>query len=148
MLFENLSELDGTRGSSSYCCWKSDRRICPRKYRTGLSYRYLSCFLLLILANIDPADFNEASTCINKLPLGVYYGFSLLHTEPSAQLMVMSLGTNPHYQNKEVSLEVHILKKYPEKFYGHRLAISIVGWIREMQSFESLGTSKCLKMSH
>lgn len=68
---------------------------------------------------------------------GVYYGYSVLNDELKEK-MVMSIGTNPQYGNKNRSYEVHVLKKYDEDFYGEELTITIIGKIREMMKFDSL----------
>ena len=68
---------------------------------------------------------------------GVYYGYARLDGE-GVQKMVMSIGTNPHYGNKNRSYEVHILKHYDKDFYGETLNITIVGRIRDMEKYDSV----------
>eukprot|EP01125_Pyxidicula_operculata_P021700 TRINITY_DN851_c1_g1_i2.p1 TRINITY_DN851_c1_g1~~TRINITY_DN851_c1_g1_i2.p1 ORF type:complete len:379 (+),score=82.87 TRINITY_DN851_c1_g1_i2:242-1378(+) len=52
--------------------------------------------------------------------------------------MVMSVGWNPQFQNKEKTVEVYILKKYPEDFYGETMSVVVTGFIRDMQSYPDL----------
>lgn len=110
-------------------------------------------------ANIPPGE-------LSQLEPGVYYGWSRV-TKPKesidpkvehvgerkiefnygAQLnladlevfpMVMSIGWNPYYQNKEKSAEVHILHKFHELFYGADIGVVVAGFIRHEQSYDSL----------
>jgi FAD synthase len=99
---------------------------------------------------VSPSDFTDPVKQ-RKLPCGVYYGFSQLEEDSEAQRMVMSLGTNPHYNNEEKTLvrklllllmtsqEIHVLKTYPSTFYDKRISFCIVGWIRSMTPFDSVG---------
>jgi len=83
---------------------------------------------------------NLEKSAFAKLPddvLGVYYGYAQVEDE-SPQQMVMSLGWNPFFQNQEKSVEVHILKHYPNDFYGSSLKVIAIGFIRTMTSFDSL----------
>lgn len=68
---------------------------------------------------------------------GVYYGYAHLDDELE-QKMVMSIGNNPHYGNKNRSFEVHILKEYEHDFYGKDLYITIIGRIRDMEKYDSV----------
>ncbi|KAJ2901386.1 riboflavin kinase [Zalerion maritima] len=52
--------------------------------------------------------------------------------------MVMSLGKNPFFNNKERSLEVHILHLFVQDFYGCDLRVMILGYIRPEANYESL----------
>lgn len=81
---------------------------------------------------------------------GVYFGFAqvrLAEDAPSddrkVHPMVMSVGWNPHYKNKEKSVEVHILHPYADDFYGKEMRVVILGYIRPEQDYKSLGTSFC-----
>lgn len=52
--------------------------------------------------------------------------------------MVMSLGWNPYFQNKEKSAEVHILATYGRDFYGATLHLTIMGYLRDERDFSSI----------
>lgn len=52
--------------------------------------------------------------------------------------MVMSIGWNPYYGNKEKSAEVHILHRFTENFYGCAIKVAVLGFIRPEQSYNSL----------
>ncbi|EHK97236.1 putative Riboflavin kinase [Glarea lozoyensis 74030] len=45
--------------------------------------------------------------------------------------MVMSIGFNPFYGNKERSAEVFIMNDFQEDFYGDYMRVSILGYIRK-----------------
>ncbi|EYC09686.1 hypothetical protein Y032_0059g2999 [Ancylostoma ceylanicum] len=53
--------------------------------------------------------------------------------------MVMSIGWNPQYQNEKKTLEVHLLRKFDKDFYGSMMDVLILGFIRPMSAFNSLG---------
>ncbi|KAI9659595.1 MAG: riboflavin kinase [Alyxoria varia] len=52
--------------------------------------------------------------------------------------MVMSIGWNPYYKNTVRSVEVHILRKFHEDFYNALLNLTILGFIRREQDYDSL----------
>ena len=51
--------------------------------------------------------------------------------------MVMSLGYNPFYKNTVRSVEVHILHDFAHDFYGARLSLAILGFIRPEYDYVS-----------
>lgn len=51
--------------------------------------------------------------------------------------MVMSIGYNPFYKNKVRSAEVHVLHEFKKDFYGSKMAISILGFIRPEYDYVS-----------
>lgn len=52
--------------------------------------------------------------------------------------MVLSIGWNPFYKNKEKSVETHILHDFNCDLYGKILKICIAGYLRPEQNFDSL----------
>lgn len=72
-----------------------------------------------------------------SLPCGVYYGFAKVEGFP-VEKSVMSLGWNPHFKNTKKTLETHVIREFPEDFYGSRLKVVLCGFLREMKSFSSL----------
>lgn len=84
---------------------------------------------------------NYPASVVERLPpqleSGVYYGWAQVEAGP-VYPMVMSIGWNPHYQNKERSMETHILHVFPEDFYGAELRVCVAGYIREERKFPSL----------
>jgi len=83
------------------------------------------------------ANFDQKAVETLKILNGVYYGIARVNNG-SVEDMVMSVGWNPQFQNKEKSIEVHILKKYEQDFYGCKLRVLALGYIRDMDKFESL----------
>jgi len=67
------------------------------------------------------------------IPEGVYYGTAMLNGE--SHLMVMSVGQNIHFNADTKTIEVHILNKYNEEFYGKILNVYIIGFIRKMEKY-------------
>ncbi|KAI9864210.1 MAG: riboflavin kinase [Vezdaea acicularis] len=51
--------------------------------------------------------------------------------------MVMSIGWNPYYRNSKRSVEVHLLHFFPHDFYGARLNLLILGFIRPEYDYVS-----------
>ncbi|XP_011694256.1 PREDICTED: riboflavin kinase isoform X2 [Wasmannia auropunctata] len=77
---------------------------------------------------------------VNSLPknlsTGIYYGWAALNGE--VYKMVASIGWNPYYKNEKKSLEVHLLHKFEDDFYGEELKVIIGGYIRPEKDFSSL----------
>ncbi|XP_071098245.1 riboflavin kinase-like [Haliotis cracherodii] len=71
------------------------------------------------------------------LPTGVYYGWANVDGG-DVHKMCMSVGWNPYYKNTKKTMETHIMHQFPEDFYGSRLKIVMVGYIRPMSTFASL----------
>jgi FAD synthase len=94
---------------------------------------------ILYMSDIVP-EIRQAEKSYCKLNLdfsGVFYGWAnRLNEEP--QMMVMSIGNNPQFHNQEKSYEVHILKEYPDDFYGEILHVQIQGKLRDMKIFSNL----------
>lgn len=60
--------------------------------------------------------------------------------EGDVEKSVMSVGWNPYYDNTKRSAEVHILREYPEDFYGEQMRVVVLGFLRPECNFDSLGT--------
>ncbi len=70
-------------------------------------------------ANLPPSSLSRS---IDSLSTGVYFGFAYAEnvlSEPKP--MVMSIGWNPVYKNKEKTVEVHIMGGILPDFYGNLL---------------------------
>lgn len=108
---------------------------------------------------------NEA---LNKLEPGIYYGWcqlvpaleranskttrndgnevifnhgkDLTSEELVPLPMVMSIGWNPFYQNKEKAAEVHIMHKFQNNFYGSGIKYNVLGYIRPELNYTTKGT--------
>lgn len=52
--------------------------------------------------------------------------------------MVMSIGYNRFYKNKERSAEVHVLHEFKADFYGVEMRLLITGFIREEKDYPEL----------
>ena len=57
---------------------------------------------------------------------------------PVVYQMVMSVGWNPFYKNKERSVEVHILEKFEKDFYGLPLRVLVLDFVRPERNYESM----------
>lgn len=60
--------------------------------------------------------------------------------EPSVAVypMVMSIGWNPYYKNEVRSVEVHVIHKFKHDFYNALMNLSILGFVRQEQSYDGL----------
>ena len=72
---------------------------------------------------------------------GVYYGWANVDNG-EVYKMVMSIGTNPYYENKEKSMETHIIHEFNRDLYGQLLKVCIVGYLRPELNFNSLDELK------
>ncbi|KAF4553131.1 Riboflavin kinase-like protein [Elsinoe fawcettii] len=64
---------------------------------------------------------------------------SELHEEKAGIFpMVMSIGWNPYYKNEKRSVEVHIMHAFAKDFYGKRMKVLILGFIRPEYDYVSL----------
>ena len=52
--------------------------------------------------------------------------------------MVMSIGWNPFWKNKERSIEVHLLEKFEKDFYGLPLRVLVLGFVRPERDYDSM----------
>uniref|UniRef100_A0AC35UGN1 Riboflavin kinase n=1 Tax=Rhabditophanes sp. KR3021 TaxID=114890 RepID=A0AC35UGN1_9BILA len=82
-------------------------------------------------------DHNVVELLPKDLETGVYCGLAKVN-DGEMYPMVMSLGFNPHFQNQERTLEVHILHTFDTDFYNAELSGVALNFIRPMWSFKSL----------
>ncbi|EDV92914.1 putative riboflavin kinase [Drosophila grimshawi] len=84
---------------------------------------------------------NLAHEVVKSLPAalhtGVYYGWASVNNG-DVHKMVLSVGWNPFYNNKEKSVETHIMHNYNCDLYGQMLKICITGYLRPEQNFDSV----------
>ncbi|KAK6204954.1 riboflavin kinase-domain-containing protein [Scheffersomyces amazonensis] len=66
----------------------------------------------------------------NGKQVKVNHGRTLCKEELTALPMVMSIGWNPFYHNKEKAAEVHIIHKFDTDFYGASVKYNVLGYIR------------------
>ncbi|KAI5961383.1 FMN1 [Candida pseudojiufengensis] len=95
---------------------------------------------------------------LNNLQTGIFYGWSKIHPNPNLKdstekridgneiifnhgnkliakelcifPMVMSIGWNPFYDNKQKAAEIHIINKFNDNFYGAKIEYIVLGYIR------------------
>ncbi|XP_078328188.1 riboflavin kinase-like [Crassostrea virginica] len=73
-----------------------------------------------------------------ELPLGVYYGWGNVD-DGEVYKMVLSVGWNLYYKNTKKSMETYLMHTFSEDFYGSKLKVIMLGYIRPMEDFSSLG---------
>ncbi|KAI9579966.1 putative riboflavin kinase [Glossina fuscipes] len=82
-----------------------------------------------------PLEVVKSLPCCFKT--GIYYGWANVDNGPVYK-MVMSIGWNPFYNNKEKSMETHILHDFDCDLYGSLLKTCIAGFLRPEKNFDSL----------
>uniref|UniRef100_A0A7I4B1J4 riboflavin kinase n=1 Tax=Physcomitrium patens TaxID=3218 RepID=A0A7I4B1J4_PHYPA len=68
---------------------------------------------------------------------GIYIGWAGLANR-GVYKMVMSVGWNPYFDNKEKAVEPWILHDFSEDFYGEELRLIVVGYVRPEANFTTL----------
>ncbi|XP_062600898.1 riboflavin kinase-like [Saccostrea cucullata] len=71
------------------------------------------------------------------MPLGVYYGWGNVD-DGEVYKMVLSVGWNLYYKNTKKSMETYLMHTFNEDFYGSKLKVIMLGYIRPMKDFSSL----------
>ncbi len=93
-------------------------------------------------ANIDPAPL---AAKLEKLPRGVYFGYARLEApagwsdaDRAVHKVVMNIGKRPTASegaDSDVTVEVHFLHEYPGDFYGARVRVVALGYLRPEMRF-------------
>lgn len=78
---------------------------------------------------------DELGATGENLDTGIYYGWSML--KGKSYPAVISVGWNPFYQNSKKTVEAHLLQKM-EDFYGERIKVSLLGYLRQETNFKSV----------
>eukprot|EP01111_Echinosteliopsis_oligospora_P003311 TRINITY_DN1528_c0_g1_i1.p1 TRINITY_DN1528_c0_g1~~TRINITY_DN1528_c0_g1_i1.p1 ORF type:complete len:178 (+),score=31.97 TRINITY_DN1528_c0_g1_i1:90-623(+) len=74
---------------------------------------------------------------LEKIPVGVYYGWANVEGG-RVYKTAMSIGWNPYFKTTKKTIEVHIMHRFKEDFYGSHLRVIALGYIRPMCDFSSL----------
>ncbi|KAI4318706.1 hypothetical protein MLD38_032381 [Melastoma candidum] len=85
-------------------------------------------------ANLSTNGYSELLT---EHPSGVFFGWAALSSS-GVYKMVMSIGWNPYFNNKDKTIEPRLLHDFEEDFYGEELHLVIVEYIRPEANFPSL----------
>ncbi|XP_076753122.1 riboflavin kinase [Xylocopa sonorina] len=82
---------------------------------------------------------NLEDKVVDSLPTdfktGVYYGWACIDTQ--VYKMVASVGWNPFYKNEKKTVEIHLLHKFENDFYGKQIKAIFTGYIRPEKDFAS-----------
>lgn len=71
------------------------------------------------------------------LGAGIYFGWANVDNG-DVHKAVLSIGWNPFYDNKEKSMETHIIHPFNTDLYGKQLKLCISGYLRPEKNFDSL----------
>lgn len=85
---------------------------------------------------------NDTTQLLLPLQNWVYFGFGIVEGvnegDGNPLPMVMSVGFNPHFHDKRLTVEAYFLHKFPQDFYGSMVRIIACGAIREQGAFTTL----------
>lgn len=100
-------------------------------------------------ANLRPADVEKQ---IEGLPPGVYFGWAQLipaenttysEEDRSVFKMVMNIGKRPTFvkdNSPDISVEVHVMHSYKDDFYGQKMRVAVLGYLRPEMKFENINS--------
>ncbi|AWU74786.1 uncharacterized protein C5L36_0B00530 [Pichia kudriavzevii] len=84
----------------------------------------------------------EVERVDRKSSVVLNYGRHLQDEELEILPMVMSLGWNPYYGNKEKTCEIYIIHKFSDSFYGADMSAVICGYLRPELNYEGIDALK------
>lgn len=84
-------------------------------------------------ANLSMEELGDAG---ESLDTGIYYGWAVL--PGGVYQTVVSVGWNPFYKNVKKTVEAHLLQPLDD-FYGERIRLVLLGYLRQELNFSSLG---------
>lgn len=94
-------------------------------------------------ANIDNESIERQIP--KDFKFGIYYGWAKMLDAPASVApanemykMVASVGVCPFFKNESLSVEVHLIHKFAENFYGAKLKVMFVGYLRGEKNFSSM----------
>ncbi|PKI83603.1 riboflavin kinase [Malassezia vespertilionis] len=99
-------------------------------------------------ANLPLSSQHAVAESTRLAETGIYYGFAQLDVPNGESIyppvdakvypMVMSFGYNPHFANKDKTIEVHVMHGYAADFYGKGMRAIVLGYIRPELKYDSL----------
>lgn len=81
----------------------------------------------------------HTETTANDREIEFNSGKCLSGSELECLPMVMSVGWNPFYNNKKKAAEIHIMNKFEQNFYGAKIKLVILGYIRPELNYTTKG---------
>ncbi|RLN85666.1 hypothetical protein DYB28_007969 [Aphanomyces astaci] len=79
----------------------------------------------------------ELGDLLHDIPTGIYCGWATVDGQGPYKA-VASVGWNPFFQNKEKTIEPHLLHEFTSDFYGATLNLVLVGYLRPEENYPSL----------
>lgn len=89
-------------------------------------------------ANIPVDNYKQV---LEEIPMGVYWGLASVANGP-VYGMALNVGWSPYYQNKEKTIEMHLLNEFDADFYGEEIRSVALGYIRPEANFNGLDELK------
>eukprot|EP00188_Purpureofilum_apyrenoidigerum_P002893 Plantae.Rhodophyta-Purpureofilum_apyrenoidigerum.ctg29434.p1 GENE.Plantae.Rhodophyta-Purpureofilum_apyrenoidigerum.ctg29434~~Plantae.Rhodophyta-Purpureofilum_apyrenoidigerum.ctg29434.p1 ORF type:complete len:409 (+),score=111.40 Plantae.Rhodophyta-Purpureofilum_apyrenoidigerum.ctg29434:101-1228(+) len=87
-------------------------------------------------ANVEA---NVLGVAVAALENGVYFGWARVGASRRIHGAVLNIGYNPTYGDVKVRmLEAHLLSRDLDSFYGERLRLVLVGFLREERKFDNI----------
>ncbi|CAH8624052.1 unnamed protein product [Schistosoma rodhaini] len=109
--------------------------------QNSLEFQLVCCrlsFIALLVAYVANLEESIVSKIPDSTKNGIYFGWAKLSNTPVYK-MVMSIGWNPYFKNIKRSVEVHILHRFEENFYGDTIKVIAVKYFRPEYDFPSIG---------
>ena len=70
---------------------------------------------------------------------GVFYGWGVVEPKLDDVIpVVLSVGHNPHFNDKALTVEVHFVRKFDADFYGATMRILVLGKLRDQKKYDGL----------
>lgn len=105
------------------------RGVVQHGFKRGRELGFPTANLTKDVEGVIPGDGVYAGWLVRQVP-----GTSAGEFLPAA----ISVGTNPHFDGVERTVEAHVLGRSDLNLYGERVAVTFVARIRPMMSFDSL----------
>lgn len=115
-----------------------DSNECLKTLETGVYFGWVR-----ISIPEETGEFHEMDRVDGKSRVEVNFGLKLESNEVNIiHPMVMSIGWNPFFHNKEKTCEVYIIHEFKNRFYGANLEVVICGYIRPQLDYEGIEALK------
>lgn len=107
---------------------------CLKTLKTGVYFGWAR-----VLIPDSNGEFYQTERVDGKSKVEVNFGLKLANDEINViRPMVMSIGLNPFFHNKEKTCEVYIIHEFKERFYGANLEAVVCGYIRPQLDYEGI----------
>ena len=128
----SLTQLEGVHALPRSLCGKLPLLCGPVANGFGRGSRKLG----IPTANLPCSMFQQQ---LAEVPRGVYVGWAAVQGQ--AHKCVCNIGVSPTFvgqENPEKIVEAHLMSEFSSDFYGERMALVLLGFVREERKFGGL----------